>query len=222
MQTAIVGLSDRRGPESVTRFADVVARLNLYRASPELPRSHDRRLPVDLNDTPELAEHRAPARAWLDDHKAEAPTRRDVTARREWQRKLAEGGLAAVTWPADYGGQGLGPLTRPRQRGDRPRGRAGISPSSASACRPDADRARQRGAEAAPPWHDAYRRGGLVRAVLRARGGLRPRGHGEAQAQEEDGSWRLRARRCGGGRPVRLVGAAARAHRRRASPSTRA
>ena len=34
----------------------------------------------------------------------------DVAARREWQRKLAEGGLAAVTWPADYGGQGLGPL----------------------------------------------------------------------------------------------------------------
>ena len=31
-------------------------------------------------------------------------------ARRAWQRKLAEGGLAAVTWPADYGGQGLGPL----------------------------------------------------------------------------------------------------------------
>ena len=67
---------------------------------------------MDLNDTPELAEYRAKVRAWLDEHKAEAPDRAadDVAARREWQRKLAEGGLAAVTWPAEYGGQGLGPL----------------------------------------------------------------------------------------------------------------
>jgi len=49
-------------------------------------------------------------RSWLDEHKGEAPPADDVPARREWQRKLAEGGLAAVTWPAEYGGQGLGPL----------------------------------------------------------------------------------------------------------------
>jgi alkylation response protein AidB-like acyl-CoA dehydrogenase len=67
---------------------------------------------LDLNDTPELAEYRETVRAWLDEHKAEAPPRDDVPARREWQRKLAEGGLAAVTWPADYGGQGLGPLNQ--------------------------------------------------------------------------------------------------------------
>src|SRR4051812_11190770 len=65
---------------------------------------------MDLNDTPELAEYRTKVRAWLDEHKPEAPARDDVPARREWQRKLAEAGLAAVTWPADYGGQGLGPL----------------------------------------------------------------------------------------------------------------
>jgi alkylation response protein AidB-like acyl-CoA dehydrogenase len=74
---------------------------------------------VDLNDTPELAEYRITVRAWLDEHKSEAPSARSededvehehVAARREWQRRLAEGGLAAVTWPADYGGQGLGPL----------------------------------------------------------------------------------------------------------------
>src|SRR4051794_17673525 len=35
-----------------------------------------------------------------------------VAARREWQRKLAEGGLAAVVWPPEYGGQGLGPLNQ--------------------------------------------------------------------------------------------------------------
>src|SRR3954454_2801935 len=65
---------------------------------------------MDLNDTPELAEYRTKVRAWLAEHKAGAPGRDDVPARREWQRKLAEGGLAAVTWPAEYGGQGLGPL----------------------------------------------------------------------------------------------------------------
>src|SRR5215218_9497636 len=65
---------------------------------------------MDLNDTPELAEYRTKVRAWLDEHKAEAPGRDDVPARREWQRKLAEAGLAAVTWPAEYGGRGLGPL----------------------------------------------------------------------------------------------------------------
>jgi alkylation response protein AidB-like acyl-CoA dehydrogenase len=65
---------------------------------------------MDLNDTPELAEYRSRVRAWLDEHAAEAPPLDDVPARREWQRKLAEAGLAAVTWPAEYGGQGLGPL----------------------------------------------------------------------------------------------------------------
>jgi alkylation response protein AidB-like acyl-CoA dehydrogenase len=70
---------------------------------------------LDLNDTPELAEYRAQVRAWLEEHKHESPPSRDdddetVAARRRWQRRLAEGGLAAVTWPAEYGGAGLGPL----------------------------------------------------------------------------------------------------------------
>ena len=70
---------------------------------------------MDLNDTPELAEYRAKVRAWLDEHEHEAPDSRgdddeSVAARRRWQRRLAEGRLAAVTWPAEYGGAGLGPL----------------------------------------------------------------------------------------------------------------
>jgi alkylation response protein AidB-like acyl-CoA dehydrogenase len=75
---------------------------------------------VDLNDTPEQAEFRAKVRSWLDEHKAEAPvlegpdalTDEDeiLAARRVWQRKLAEGGLAGATWPSDVGGQGLGPI----------------------------------------------------------------------------------------------------------------
>jgi alkylation response protein AidB-like acyl-CoA dehydrogenase len=72
---------------------------------------------MDLNDTPEQAEYRAEARAWLQEHKAQAPPRSGSTedsawvdARRAWQRQLAEAGLAAVTWPTEYGGRGLGPI----------------------------------------------------------------------------------------------------------------
>jgi len=73
---------------------------------------------MDLNDTPELAEYRLKVRAWLDEHKADAPEgggsqHEDVAviaARRAWQGELTKGGLNGITWPADYGGQGLGPL----------------------------------------------------------------------------------------------------------------
>jgi alkylation response protein AidB-like acyl-CoA dehydrogenase len=75
---------------------------------------------VDLDDTPEQAAYRAQARAWLQQHSSEAPILRGpdaladeqeiIAARRVWQGKLAEGGLAGVTWPKEYGGQGLGPI----------------------------------------------------------------------------------------------------------------
>ncbi|MGO9881436.1 MAG: acyl-CoA dehydrogenase family protein [Solirubrobacteraceae bacterium] len=72
---------------------------------------------MDLNDTPEQAAYRAEARAWLEAHKDEAPPRSGsyesedyINARRAWQRRLAEAGLAAVTWPVEVGGRGLGPI----------------------------------------------------------------------------------------------------------------
>jgi alkylation response protein AidB-like acyl-CoA dehydrogenase len=75
---------------------------------------------VDLNDTPEQARYRDHVRSWLEEHKSEAPVLRGkgalkdedeiVAARREWQRKLAEAGLAGITWPKEFGGQGLGPI----------------------------------------------------------------------------------------------------------------
>jgi len=72
---------------------------------------------VDLNDTPEQAEYREKVRAWLDEHSDGAPPRSGsaedsdyINARRAWQRELAEAGLAGVTWPREYGGQGRGPL----------------------------------------------------------------------------------------------------------------
>jgi alkylation response protein AidB-like acyl-CoA dehydrogenase len=71
---------------------------------------------VDLNDTPQQAQYRQKVRAWLEEHKAEAPplTGDDedevIRGRRTWQGKLAGAGLAGVTWPVELGGQGLGPV----------------------------------------------------------------------------------------------------------------
>jgi len=74
---------------------------------------------VDLNDTPEQAAYRAQVRQWLEQHRDEAPPARlsddgdeqaYLDARRAWQGKLAEGGLAGVVWPKEFGGQGLGPI----------------------------------------------------------------------------------------------------------------
>jgi alkylation response protein AidB-like acyl-CoA dehydrogenase len=75
---------------------------------------------MDLDDTQEQAAYRVRARGWLEEHKGEAPVLQGpgaledeaeiVAARRKWQGKLAEAGLAGVTWPKEYGGQGLGPI----------------------------------------------------------------------------------------------------------------
>ena len=72
---------------------------------------------MDLNDTPEQAQYRDKVRSWLEAHKDEAPSRSGssedkayIDSRRAWQRELAEAGLAGVTWPREYGGQGLGPI----------------------------------------------------------------------------------------------------------------
>ena len=72
---------------------------------------------MDLNDTPEQASYRERVRSWLDEHKSGAPSKAGssedtayIDARRAWQGKLAEAGLAGVTWPEEFGGQALGPI----------------------------------------------------------------------------------------------------------------
>jgi alkylation response protein AidB-like acyl-CoA dehydrogenase len=65
---------------------------------------------VDLDDTPQQSAYRAKVRGWLEEHGVAAPAPDDVPGRRAWQGKLAEAGLAGVTWPSEYGGQGLGPI----------------------------------------------------------------------------------------------------------------
>jgi len=73
---------------------------------------------MDLRNTPEQARFRERFRVWLDAHAHDdAPRRRvlappdpdEVRRWRAWQSRLADGGYAAVTWPKEYGGAGLGP-----------------------------------------------------------------------------------------------------------------
>jgi alkylation response protein AidB-like acyl-CoA dehydrogenase len=72
---------------------------------------------VDLSDSPEQARYRETVRARVREHRDAAPPASGSTedagyiaARRRWQGTLAEAGLAGVTWPREYSGQGLGPI----------------------------------------------------------------------------------------------------------------
>lgn len=72
---------------------------------------------MDLDDTPEQATFRSRVRTWLQEHRAGAPAASGdsqdaayIDSRRAWQGKLAEAGLAGLTWPRELGGQGLGPV----------------------------------------------------------------------------------------------------------------
>ena len=66
---------------------------------------------MDFRDTPEEAEFRAEASAWLDTALVGMPDRHGPGAKerasRWWQERLAEGGWAGLTWPTEYGGRGL-------------------------------------------------------------------------------------------------------------------
>ncbi|TDP91885.1 acyl-CoA dehydrogenase family protein [Labedaea rhizosphaerae] len=68
---------------------------------------------MDLADTPQEAEFRARARAWLATAVAELPWPEPVDLKdklpfwRQWQRALFDGGYAGLSWPREYGGQGV-------------------------------------------------------------------------------------------------------------------
>ncbi len=68
---------------------------------------------MDLNFTAEYEEFRADVRAFLDKHKADAPSMANVGLRSEkrlnWQRILLDHGFAARTLPKQYGGYGAEP-----------------------------------------------------------------------------------------------------------------
>lgn len=67
---------------------------------------------MDFRDTPEEAEFRREAVAWLDENLTQRPTDGRTQQDREtnarwWQERLHEGGWAGITWPEEYGGRGL-------------------------------------------------------------------------------------------------------------------
>ena len=60
-----------------------------------------------LQDTPAESAFRKRLREWLADHAPDI-AKHDVPGLKAWQKKLYEGGWLGLTWPSEYGGQGLG------------------------------------------------------------------------------------------------------------------
>nr|WP_295659359.1 acyl-CoA dehydrogenase family protein [Polymorphobacter sp.] len=73
---------------------------------------------MDFNDTPDDAEYRAKARAWLATAAADyrdPPARpvsrgENVPESRKWQKIKHAAGYTGITWPKAFGGQGLSPM----------------------------------------------------------------------------------------------------------------
>jgi alkylation response protein AidB-like acyl-CoA dehydrogenase len=69
---------------------------------------------VDLRDTPAQADFRRRLRDWLGANLPSDPEPSIMPDRFHylvaWQRRLYQGGWVALSWPRDYGGQGLGPI----------------------------------------------------------------------------------------------------------------
>ena len=68
---------------------------------------------MDFNDSPDEAEYRARARAWLDANAAEHGAQShadDMAAARAWQGRKAAAGYAQITWPKEWGGGGGTPI----------------------------------------------------------------------------------------------------------------
>jgi alkylation response protein AidB-like acyl-CoA dehydrogenase len=70
---------------------------------------------MDLTPSPEEQAYREQLRSWLADN-VPAPFEGDTHSAefiehlRAWQRTLAEAGYLGITWPKEYGGQGLSPI----------------------------------------------------------------------------------------------------------------
>jgi alkylation response protein AidB-like acyl-CoA dehydrogenase len=69
---------------------------------------------MDLRDTSEQAEFRQRLRAWLGENLPKEAEPNKMPERFHfmiaWQKKLYAGGWVALSWPQEYGGQGLGPM----------------------------------------------------------------------------------------------------------------
>ena len=62
-----------------------------------------------------IAEFRSQLRSWLarvaPDYAARASSGgEDIELRRAWENEIVKAGYNCLSWPAEYGGQGLGPI----------------------------------------------------------------------------------------------------------------
>ena len=75
---------------------------------------------MDFDDSPQEADYRAKAKAWLEENAAEYKNppppdlseRDNIVRAKEWQAKKAAGGYAAITWPTEFGGAGGTPMEK--------------------------------------------------------------------------------------------------------------
>ena len=77
---------------------------------------------MDFNDTPQEAEFRTEARAWLEanaqrrtpDEPSMGMLEREdddvIKSSQAWQAKKADAGWACITWPEEYGGRAATPI----------------------------------------------------------------------------------------------------------------
>ena len=158
---------------------------------------------MDLTFTESETAFRDELRAWLAGQRPRARARATRTPatrwRRDWQRRLYDGGWAAVHWPREYGGRGA-TLTESaiffEELGRAARAAAGQR-ARPPARRPDADGLGHRRAEGALPAADPLRRGDLVPGLQRARGRLGPRGAEDARGARTATTGSSPARRSG-------------------------
>ena len=118
---------------------------------------------MDLTFNEQELEFRDELQGWLGENPpGDAPTEEDANYawRRDFQRRLAGGGWAAVHWPREYGGRGatltaVGDLLR----GARPRERAAARERARTAARRSDDHGLGHpGAEGPLPRADRHRR----------------------------------------------------------------
>src|SRR5437868_15259827 len=99
---------------------------------------------MDLSDAPDEAQFRHDLRAWLEKSLPELPWPEpaDMVEKapfwRRWQAMLFEAGYAGLTWPREYGGQGVEGRMRAVFGGEGGLGRAPerINPSGEAFGRP--------------------------------------------------------------------------------------
>ena len=141
---------------------------------------------MDLTYSESESAFRDELRAWLDanDPGSRAGRRdRHYAWRRDWQRRLYDGGWAAVHWPKEFGGRGASVTQSAifyeelsQARAPLPANVLGILMGG-----PTLMAWGDRGAEGALPDADPVGRGDLVPGLQRARGRLGPRGAEDAR-----------------------------------------